>query len=371
LTEKRIHIVCFDVPFPADYGGVIDVYYRVKALHDLGFNVSLHCFEYGRGKHQSLYELAEHVFYYPRKRSPFHLLNSRPFIVASRQSSKLLNRLLQDDAPILFEGLHSTWYLEHPEIAKRTTYVRAHNIEHDYYAALAKNSKFNRRKFFQRETKKLNQYEPILSKAKYILCIRESDVSHFKKYGKQVYVLPASMPENDHKKYMKTDPYALFHGNLSISENEEAVRWLINQVWSKDENLMPLKVAGKNPSNDLIDFLVLHGVELIPNPKDARLKKLLRHARVHTLLSHQSTGVKLKLLAALQTSGHVLVNPTIVKETLLEECCDVARNSTSFVTKLRKMATTLLSEEEFQKRQEFLEKNFSTIENCKLFIDLK
>ncbi len=359
------------MPFPADYGGVIDVYYRAKALKELGYKITLHCFEYGRGKHKSLYDVAEHVFYYSRRRSPFHLLNSRPFIVASRQSTKLLNKLIQDDAPILFEGLHTTWFLEHPEIQKRTTFVRAHNIEHDYYSALAKNTNFKRKQFFQREAKKLKVYESILEQASHILCIRESDVDHFSKYGKNVSVLPASLPENDHKEYVETEPYALFHGNLSISENDEAVRWLVSQVWQKDPALMPLKVAGKNPSNELVDFLANFGVELIPNPKDGQLKKLLHFARVHTLLSHQSTGVKLKLLAALQTSGHVLVNPTIVKGTVLIDCCTIATNSDQFAKKLRKMADVHLGEEAFFKRQEFIEKHFSTVENCKIFDKLK
>ena len=28
----HLHIVSFNVPWPADYGGVIDVYYRIKAV---------------------------------------------------------------------------------------------------------------------------------------------------------------------------------------------------------------------------------------------------------------------------------------------------------------------------------------------------
>ena len=32
MTENHLHIISFDVPYPANYGGVIDVFYRVKAL---------------------------------------------------------------------------------------------------------------------------------------------------------------------------------------------------------------------------------------------------------------------------------------------------------------------------------------------------
>ena len=50
----RIHIISFDVPLPANYGGVIDVFYKIKALHKAGIKIKLHCFYYGREKNVEL-----------------------------------------------------------------------------------------------------------------------------------------------------------------------------------------------------------------------------------------------------------------------------------------------------------------------------
>ena len=50
----HLHIVTFNVPWPADYGGVIDVYYRVKALSEMGVRVHLHCYTYGREEAEEL-----------------------------------------------------------------------------------------------------------------------------------------------------------------------------------------------------------------------------------------------------------------------------------------------------------------------------
>ena len=47
-TDYHLHVVAFDVPYPANYGGVIDVFYRIKALVEAGIKVHLHCFQYGR-----------------------------------------------------------------------------------------------------------------------------------------------------------------------------------------------------------------------------------------------------------------------------------------------------------------------------------
>jgi hypothetical protein len=45
---KHLHIISFNVPYPLIMAGVIDVFYRIKALHDAGVKIHLHCFQYGR-----------------------------------------------------------------------------------------------------------------------------------------------------------------------------------------------------------------------------------------------------------------------------------------------------------------------------------
>ena len=60
--EKHLNIVSFNVPWPANYGGVIDVFYKIKALHDIGVKVILHCFEYGRPQAKELENYCEKVY---------------------------------------------------------------------------------------------------------------------------------------------------------------------------------------------------------------------------------------------------------------------------------------------------------------------
>ena len=50
-----LHIVSFDIPYPANYGGVIVIFNQIKALHAAGVKVILHCFQYGaRGPQEAL-----------------------------------------------------------------------------------------------------------------------------------------------------------------------------------------------------------------------------------------------------------------------------------------------------------------------------
>lgn len=367
MSEKRIHIVSFDVPYPADYGGVIDIYFRIKALYELGFKITLHCFEYGRGEQPLLDEITEKVFYYSRQKTIFNAFNKRPFIVASRRSKSLLNRLLEDNDAILFEGIHTTWFLENKEIQKRMTYVRTHNIEHDYYSALAKNAGGFKRLFFKQEARKLKNYEAILEHSTNVFCIREGDVLHFSQFNDNISVLPASTRELSMNAYESTEDYSLFHGNLSVSENDEAAQWIITNIWRKEKSLIPLKIAGKNPSQKLINLAQQNGIEVIANPCRELMKEVISKARIHVLVSDQSTGVKLKLLAAVGSSGHLLVNPTMVMDTNLTEVVTICNSSGEFISKIIELQANELTQAEFEKRKAFLRKNYSTKENCRIF----
>src|SRR5271157_1573882 len=137
-SKKEVDIVAFDIPYPPNYGGVIDVFFKIKAFKTAGVKVNLHCFEYGRKQSQELDSICEKVFYYKRDISKTNLFRRWPYIVVTRSSGELINNLLKTHNPILFEGLHSCYYLDDKRLKKRRKIVRTHNIEHDYYQNLAK-----------------------------------------------------------------------------------------------------------------------------------------------------------------------------------------------------------------------------------------
>ena len=131
-----LNIITLNIPFPPNYGGMIDTYYRIKTLHRLGVRIHLHCFEYGLAHPPELESICQSVSYYKRKSGLIYQLSLIPYIVITRKSKQLLERLLENNFPILFDGLHSTFYLNHPALASRMKLVRTHNIEHYYYSSL-------------------------------------------------------------------------------------------------------------------------------------------------------------------------------------------------------------------------------------------
>ena len=127
--QKHIHIVSFDIPFPANYGGAIDVFHKIRCLHNSGIKVILHCFEYGERKpSQELENLCSKVYYYKRNMSFLNHFSTLPFNVKSRINNELKINLLKDSYPILFEVLHTCYLLTDNDLKDRIKLYRHSNI---------------------------------------------------------------------------------------------------------------------------------------------------------------------------------------------------------------------------------------------------
>ena len=233
MSDRHLHIISFDVPYPPNYGGVRDVFTRIKLLSEHGVQIHLHCFAYGREKQERLSDYCCEVNYYRRNRSVFMHCGLRPYIVRSRRNEQLFARLLQDDYPIWCEGLHTTALLTDKRFAGRTVWVRMHNVEHDYYRLLSRSEKTIWKKcFYSVEAWKLQRYEKVLCKATALFAITASDTEHYKKKCKKVYHLPPFSDSDIVSSLTGSGSYLLYHANLSVAENEIAAKYILEHLFS-------------------------------------------------------------------------------------------------------------------------------------------
>lgn len=370
MSEKELHIVSFDIPDPPDYGGVVDVFYRIKALAESGVKIHLHCFQYGRDSSEILERICSTVHYYPRKRSPKYLFSKTPFIVDSRKNDGLLHNLVSKPYPILFEGLHTTAYLAEAALNDRRKIVRAHNVEHDYYKSLAKTEPKSWKKiFFKQEARKLAEYEKILKYADHILAISSKDEAYFSKmYGNTIKINPFH-PIAKFSLSNQRENYAFYHGNLSVSENIEALRYLIQEVFSKID--VPLVVAGKDAERAVKKITGnKENIRVYSNPDEAQMNKLARQAAVHVLPTFQDTGFKLKLLYSLCTAPFVVVNSMMVAGTDLASFCEIADTPVEMAERVSKLIFAEAEKEKLNTRTEFLSANYSNSQNALKIISL-
>ncbi|HOZ88410.1 MAG TPA: glycosyltransferase family 1 protein, partial [Bacteroidia bacterium] len=245
---QYLHIVSFDVPFPANYGGVIDVYYKLVWLKKAGIKIYLHCFNYGRSPSPELEMLCEKVVYYQRKTGFFSNLGFLPYNVKSRLSDELTRNLLADKHPVLFEVLHTCYLMSDARLKDRKKIYRHSNIEHDYYNELSKSERNLFKKIYLKiEAFRLKNFEPVLKSADLILAVNQKDTAYFKlKYPSvESLYLPSFHPNSSVNIKPGSGDFILFHGNLGVSENYEAAQWLISDVFSKLE--ITCVIAGLNP----------------------------------------------------------------------------------------------------------------------------
>jgi hypothetical protein len=361
LSNKRtLHIVAFDVPFPANYGGVIDIYYKIKAIYEEGINIKLHVYNYGRKFSKSeLSKYCSEINYYSRKiyKNPF--MGNLPYIVNSRNSRDLLNNLQKDQAPILFEGLHCTYYLAHPSLQNRVKIVRTHNIEHHYYKHLeSSESKYFKKYFFRIEAEKLKKHQEILKHANIIAAISPNDTSYFnKKFGNTIYI-PAFHSNNKMVKPGNKGDFVLYHGNLSVPENYNAAKQLILNVFSKIKTRAI--IAGNNPPKELITLCNMHqNVELKYNLSTDEIHQLIENAHINVLYTNQNTGIKLKLLNALYLGRFSIVNSLMVEGSGLEKLCTISNNFQNIIQNINTLTKTDYTENHYTDKKLFLEKNFN------------
>ncbi|MDC0561656.1 glycosyltransferase family 1 protein [Bacteroidia bacterium] len=361
LSNKRtLHIVAFDVPFPANYGGVIDIYYKIKAIYEEGIDIKLHVYNYGRKLSKSeLSKYCSEINYYSRKiyKNPF--MGTLPYIVNSRNSSDLLNNLQKDQAPILFEGLHCTYYLAHPSLQNRVKIVRTHNIEHHYYKHLeSSESKYFKKYFFRIEAEKLKKHQEILKHANIIAAISPNDTSYFnKKFGNTIYI-PAFHSNNKMVKPDNNGDFVLYHGNLSVPENYNAAKQLILNVFSKIKTRAI--IAGNNPPKELITLCNMHqNVELKYNLSTDEIHQLIENAHINVLYTNQNTGIKLKLLNALYLGRFSIVNSLMVEGSGLEKLCTISNNFQNIIQNINTLTKTDYTENHYTDKKLFLEKNFN------------
>lgn len=350
---REMHLVAFNVPWPADYGGVIDIYYHLKALHDAGIGVHLHCFTYGRDVAPQLELLCSSVTYYRRNMSPLLHLLRRPFIVSSRDNADLRQHLQADRLPILLEGLHCCSVLENRALCEgRRVIVRAHNVEADYYTMLAANEhNVFRKAYLALDAAKIRRYEKVLAAADAVLAVSESDRDTFAAMGcRNVYVVPCGHPYSEVVSTVGRGDYALYHGNLSVPENEVAAIGLIENVFAHLRHR--LVVAGHAPSPRLLAFAERHdNVSVVASPNDDTMARLISEAQVNVLVTSQPTGLKLKLLYSLFAGRHCLVNSNMVSGTALGSLCTVVNDDETLRNAVDRLMETDFGQDMLDRRR--------------------
>lgn len=369
--NRNIHIVAFDVPYPPDYGGAIDIFYRLKSLFEAGAKIHLHCFEYHRKRKDELSRYCQTVNYYLRPSGIRYFFSSVPYIVNTRISKELKNNLLADNHPILLEGLHTCQLLTDIRFRERIILVRSHNIEHEYYSNLAELEKnILKRMYFISESKKLKSFEKVLLQAGKILPISLSDEKYFiSKSFTNTCCIPPFHPYTRCETVPGKGEYVLYHGNLSVNENAAVALFLANNVFSKVKTRCI--IAGKNPVKEVRTIENrFDNITVISNPQEGQMNRLISDAHVNILPSFTPTGMKLKLISALFSGRFCITNGRMIENTGLDELCLIRESADEMIITINGLMNTSFTPEMIDKRQKVLELKLSNTANALTIMQL-
>lgn len=375
MNNNYLHIVSFDIPYPPDYGGVIDVFYKIKYLYEAGYKIILHCFQYNERKiTDELSKYCEKIYVYPRNTSLLKHFSLLPYTVTSRKLNALLNNLLQDNYPILFETLHTTSFISHSQLKNRKKILRLSNIEHHYYYHLFLVEKnFLKKIYFLIESIKLYFYEkPVFQAADILLPVTTTDADYIKKYYSKVNIalLPSFHPFNDLSISKGKGDYLLYHGNLSIAENYKAAEFLINKIASKIH--YPIIIAGKNPPKFLYKKINKYPhIQIVANPDENEMKQLIQKAHIVWLYTHQATGLKLKLLHSLYAAKFIICNNKMLHGTNIaaNESLYIKNAPQEIIQTIENLKSKEFDDTAILQRQELI-KNFDNRKNIQHLLQI-
>ncbi|HET9431908.1 MAG TPA: glycosyltransferase family 4 protein [Chitinophagaceae bacterium] len=371
--NRQLHIVCLDVPWPADYGGAIDMMNRIMMLKRLGIGIHLHYFSYNeRGVPNELNQYCESIHVYERKTGRKGFSHKIPYIISSRINDDLVQNLNQDQHPILLEGIHCTGILPGVEYSSRKIVVRMHNEESVYYKELARSeSSLFRKIFFLNESRLIRKYSYQLPEECTYACVSAEDMQTFREEYRlpKVEFLPTFPAWQKVNAEQGIGNLCLYHGNLSVPENEKAALWLLHNVFTKVRK--PFVIAGKKPTRRLqkMAHLCQHTC-LVADPTESEMDDLVRKAHIHVLpcFNKHITGIRLKLLHVLFEGRHCVVNEPMVKGTGLEDACHIAASSNAFASIITQLYNRPFTDDELLLRKRLLGDTYNNEKNTQQLI---
>jgi hypothetical protein len=364
MSKKELNIVCFDNPFPPNYGGVIDVYYKLKALHKIGVKIHLHCFvKKIVNSEPDLKNYCESITYYKRSSLLKSFFSTIPFSVKNRDARNLMENLSKNNFPILFEGFQTTNVLINHDFENKI-FLRMLNNEANYYKGLSiSESVWHKKLLYFLESKKYFRYQNnIVSKFDTIFAVAPNELNL--SCNNSIYV-PLFHGNSELSCVEGIGNYAFFHGDLRISDNIKVVEVLID-CYSKWPQFN-LRI-GSNFNNVKIQKMIAQfdNISFHLTQNFIEIQSLMQNSQFAIMWSFQMTGSKLKLINSLANSRYVIINEYISSDEKVNNLCLKANSTEELFGILTKYSNVNFSFEEILKREELFNVYYSDVKNAEI-----
>ena len=288
MQEKQLNIISFDNPYPPNYGGVIDVYYKIEALYRIGYKIHLHCFvKEVPNQHEELSKITASISFYLAEPKWYHFLSSLPLSIISRSNKDLVDNLIVNDAPIIFESLKSTCLMNDYRLKKRFKILRLHNIEQNYFQGISKSdTNLLKKLLYSIEASKYKKYDFNILNFQKVFTLSKYENSYIEeKYNNGFYV-PVFHGNKEVIELSEYGKYSIFHGDLSTSDNRKVALFLIDVFKDLPDYKLVIAsgVGGDFVMNAIGNYKNIEYIDLLDF---SHLKSLLNQAHISISWSFQ------------------------------------------------------------------------------------
>ncbi|WP_235296205.1 glycosyltransferase family 4 protein [Portibacter marinus] len=393
----KILQLCKKFPYPLKDGETIAVTYLSRALAELGCEITLLCMNTSK-HHTDVANIPDDYDHYKdihfvdidnaitpmgafsnlfRKES-YHV--SR--FISSEFKEAIVELLKKEHFDVIqLETLYLAPYVELiREHSDAIITMRAHNVEHEIWERITKNTTFFPKKLYLNYlTKKLKKFElENLNAYDYLIAVTKKDLKTFKDLGYKngAIASPIGIETKSYKlqpKVHKNESFSLcFIGSLDWRPNTEGLDWFLQEVWPSMHIKFPhlkLHIAGRNTPYNIMSLrmpnVIVHG------EVDSAIEFLGQHSALVVPL-FSGSGMRVKILEGMAL-GNVVITTRLglegidakhEKEVLIAdtpeqfiECVEKCAESPEFVKQISENA------------KDFVADTYDNIDNAKELLD--
>lgn len=364
MSEKKLHIVSLDNPFPPNYGGIIDIFYQVKALHKIGFTIYLHCFTREiPEKYDELKAISSAVYFYPIKEKPFYFFSKLPFSVISRNDKSLAENLAAIEAPIIFQSLKTTCLIQDVRLAKQKKILRLQNIEEDYFEGLFKSEKSLLKKLlYWMESRKYRNYKEVFSFVDEVVTLSKFENEVAENSGVKASYVPVFHGNEAVVSLEGFGEYVIYHGDLNTADNRKALEFLVD-VFKKLPDKKLVVASGSN--QEFVENMIANAknIQFVKLLHFEHLKELLQQSHISISWSFQKSGTKLKSINSLFNTRFCIINENIIDDDIVSDLCVLVKTEEELIRQIEYLSQQPFLD--YAKRKDVLEGYMSDVNNAR------
>ena len=203
-------------------------------------------------------------------------------------------------------------------------------------------------------------YQNVAQYANLIIAVSTTDADYLRKQfpNQRIEFVPCFHENNRITAKPGKSDYILYHGKLSVIENERAVLFLTKHVFSQLKHTCI--IAGMNPTRLIREAAAPYPhIKVEANPSKERMDALIHNAQIHMLITFQDTGLKLKLLNSLFAGRHTIVNHLMLAGSGLDPLCHIADTPDEMIRACEQLMALPIDKEAIDKRKQLLFPAFS------------